>query len=192
MSRHKKDYTEASKEKREQALSDLGLSIECTFIPFSRSRNAKPGKDGKVWESLNWEVSLYRRKILILKTDYTQGTAHCPAYSHPPTFPSGKTDPYLQKKAIQDEIENGKTAFVTPSGIISRRGTIPGPSLVEVCYSLAMDAQSGRESFADFCANLGYDEDSRKAEETWRACADIYRSTGADLTEAIGKIVEGY
>ena len=192
MRTRKKDYTGASKKERERALSDLGLSIECTFVPFSHSRNAKPGKDGKVWKSLNWEVSLYRRKTLILETGYAQGTAHCPAYSHPPTLPNGKPDPYLQHKAIQDEIESGKTAFVTPSGNISRRGTIPGPSLVEVCYSLAMDAQSGRESFTDFCANFGYDEDSRKAEETWRACADIYRSMGADLTEAIGEIVEGY
>ena len=34
------------------------------------------------------------------------------------------------------------------------------------CYDEARD-------LADFCANLGYDEDSRKAEATYRACGEV-------------------
>jgi hypothetical protein len=187
-----KDFTNATPEERTVALAALGLSLKSTFVPFSRSRNAKPGKDGKVWRSLNWKVTLSKGGRELLTTDYGQGEANCPAYHHPPKFENGKPDQYHQRLAIADEIENGKTAFVTRYGQLTRRGTIPGPTLLEVCYSLAMNAQSGQERFPDFCANFGYDEDSRKAEETWRACADTYRALGADLTEKVSRIVEGY
>ncbi len=46
------------------------------------------------------------------------------------------------------------------------------PTVIEVMYSLLMDADSGDYSFEDFCGNFGYDEDSRKAEQTWRACQE--------------------
>lgn len=32
------------------------------------------------------------------------------------------------------------------------------------------DAECGAQSFEDFCADMGYDTDSRSAEKTWRAC----------------------
>jgi hypothetical protein len=44
------------------------------------------------------------------------------------------------------------------------------PKLQDVIYSLIMDWQGGRETFKDFCACFGYDEDSRKAYKIWEAC----------------------
>lgn len=35
---------------------------------------------------------------------------------------------------------------------------------------LLSDAQAGEQSFEDFCAELGYDNDSRKAEQIHRQC----------------------
>jgi hypothetical protein len=43
-------------------------------------------------------------------------------------------------------------------------------SPADVIHSLAMDAHYGRESFEDFCGELGYDTDSRKAYRMWEAC----------------------
>jgi len=40
----------------------------------------------------------------------------------------------------------------------------------DVLYSLILDAQSGTESFEDFCDNFGYNEDSVKHNEIYRAC----------------------
>ena len=41
----------------------------------------------------------------------------------------------------------------------------------ETCLdSLLSDAQSGELSFEDFCGELGYDQDSRKAERIHNAC----------------------
>lgn len=48
------------------------------------------------------------------------------------------------------------------------------PSLFDVLYSLCMDAQcyDNARNFEDFCAELGYEEDSRKAEGIYRACGE--------------------
>lgn len=40
----------------------------------------------------------------------------------------------------------------------------------DVLYSLILDAQSGAESFEDFCDNFGYNEDSIKHNEIYKAC----------------------
>jgi hypothetical protein len=47
------------------------------------------------------------------------------------------------------------------------------PSAADVLMCLASDARCGEDSFEDFCSDLGYDQDSRKAEKTWRACKAI-------------------
>lgn len=42
--------------------------------------------------------------------------------------------------------------------------------LLNAFYCFVSDAFSGEQSFSDFCADFGYDEDSRKAWNTWKAC----------------------
>ena len=44
------------------------------------------------------------------------------------------------------------------------------PNVADVLSSLILDASCGDQSFEDFCSDFGYDEDSRKAERTWRDC----------------------
>ena len=44
------------------------------------------------------------------------------------------------------------------------------PKLAEVLDCIASDAASALEDFADWCSNLGYSEDSRKAERVYKAC----------------------
>ena len=44
----------------------------------------------------------------------------------------------------------------------------PAPTDVIIC--LAGDARDGGELFADFCGNLGYEADSRRALDTYLAC----------------------
>lgn len=49
------------------------------------------------------------------------------------------------------------------------------------------DALAGRDSFEDFCAEFGYDTDSRRAERTWKACKrsweKLIRVSGYDINE---------
>ena len=47
------------------------------------------------------------------------------------------------------------------------------PRAADVLSSLVSDASSVHESFEDWCANYGYDTDSRKAERTYKACQEL-------------------
>lgn len=48
------------------------------------------------------------------------------------------------------------------------------PSVKTVVDSLVSDADLGEEnSLEDFCGELGYDEDSRKAEKVYKACQGV-------------------
>ena len=44
------------------------------------------------------------------------------------------------------------------------------PTVDGVLDCLLSDAQGGEQSFEDFCSEFGYDTDSRKAENIWKAC----------------------
>lgn len=57
------------------------------------------------------------------------------------------------------------------------------PELVDVMYSVLMDASAMEQSFTDFCEDFGYDTDSRKALGIYRAC----KRNGKKLMRLIGK-----
>lgn len=59
----------------------------------------------------------------------------------------------------------GPVDFFTGSGIMRK------PGAADVLSCLISDAFAGEQTFADFCGDFGYDEDSRKAERTWKQCA---------------------
>jgi hypothetical protein len=60
------------------------------------------------------------------------------------------------------------------------------PELKSVLSSLVSDWNCGKDDFEDFCSNLGYDQDSRKAESTWKAC----RASGTKLEKLFGDKLE--
>jgi hypothetical protein len=50
-------------------------------------------------------------------------------------------------------------------------GSLAGePDAEGVIDCLLSDAQAGDQDFDEFCSDMGYDNDSRKAEKTWKAC----------------------
>lgn len=61
------------------------------------------------------------------------------------------------------------------------------PKAADVLSNLISDAECSDQSFADFCAELGYDEDSRRALETYLACQnagrEVRRLLGARYAE---------
>ena len=63
------------------------------------------------------------------------------------------------------------------------------PSAADVLGCLLSDANAGEQSFADFCADMGY-EDSRAAERTWRECkrlaGRVRQLLGDDFDEFAG------
>jgi hypothetical protein len=163
----------------------LGVTMRAQFVPFSQSRNASDKlADGKPWPSLNWRVTLARYGRDFLITDYGQGIAYAPASK----LRTHERDARRQA-AIAHEIERGTIHTVHDFGVLcaadgtrDTRKPIPAPALGDVLQSLASDASAldepGFEAWAD---SLGYDRDSRKAEEIYRACLDIALKLQATL-----------
>jgi hypothetical protein len=76
---------------------------------------------------------------------------------------------YLWRVTIARGAEAVRINFHCGTGH-AKDGVPTPPKLQDVIYSLIMDWQGGRETFKDFCACFGYDEDSRKAYKIWEAC----------------------
>lgn len=58
------------------------------------------------------------------------------------------------------------------------------PDAPDCLSCLLSDSHAGDQSFEEFCSDFGYDADSRKAEQTWKACqkatASMKRLLGSD------------
>lgn len=146
------------------------LTIEAVFVPFSKSRNAKPAKGEKEWLSLNWRVTLLRDGRKVMETDYSQGSGHCPADK----VDARKMGKGAKGEMIKHECETGRTA----RRVHENAPIFSGPAIaldpVPVLASLAMDSDViDHPSFESWAGEFGYDADSRKAESVYRACLEI-------------------
>lgn len=162
---------EIARESVNRIAQELGLELESQFVPFSQSRNASgdSAMGGKPWESLNWKVTLKQNGREILRTDYSQGTAHCPAHKSGARKGASRA---MISSAVALEIETGERAqWDFSDRAYSSRKPIPGPEIADVLYSLAMDSDVlDYPCFDDWAECFGYDTDSRKAESTYKAC----------------------
>lgn len=57
------------------------------------------------------------------------------------------------------------------------------PKFHEILEAIIMDMECGKETFFEFCTNLGYDTDSRKALDIYLKCQE----NGIKLQKALGK-----
>jgi len=64
----------------------------------------------------------------------------------------------------------------------------------DVLYSLILDSQAGAESFDDFCDNFGYDNDSIKANEIYKACQKNAKKVKTFITDIdkASELFQGY
>lgn len=157
----------------------LGLSVECAFVPFSQSRNAKEKSP-----SLNWRCAVTRegRPITGLEAvDYMQGSGLCPASKAGAKLFPVKSD---LAQAIALECDKGRRAKPDFGGRpYESRDPIAPPTVVDVLSALCMDSDViDYPRFEDWAENLGFDPDSRSAEKTYRECLE----TALVLRAAIG------
>lgn len=66
--------------------------------------------------------------------------------------------------------ENGKRTRFDFWASIAKPELDSDYDIMNAFYCFVSDAIYGDMSFSDFCAGLGYDEDSRKAYKVWTAC----------------------
>lgn len=162
-------------------LTEMGITVESVFVPFSQSRNK-----GEKYKYLNWKVTLRVNGNNILTTDYSAGVAHCPGYNKITPSDFSGTRSVFQKIVTNAECEKGK-----PVKKVSRFDTCLHesnyimPNSADVVYSLFMDSDVlNYSSFEDWADCMGYDKDSRQAESTWRDCLTIALSLRAALGES--------
>lgn len=157
-----------NKQEIKDLMAELKLSVEAEFIPWSKSRNYKKGGN----MGLNYKVTLFKDGRVILKdVDYGMGIGHCPSYVQSWT---GKMS-MDEAEAIKRECETGRNQ--------KTRGEIKLDP-VDFMYSIVSDADAiDAGGFEDWCSNLGYDTDSRKAEEIYKICVDY----GLKLRSALGE-----
>jgi len=93
------------------------------------------------------------------------------------TYQGDKVAPWDDKQ--QNYNNHVITVTNTENGAVTRFdfwGSIANPELTKeydvlnALYCFVSDAVSGKENFENFCAEFGYDTDSRTAERTWKAC----------------------
>lgn len=162
-----------AKAELQAVIAELNLSVKSEFVPWSKSRNAKPVPIKMSDRSLNWRVTLCIGEREILSTDYSAGIAHCPSYDRK----TSRYNPTLDfSEKIAHETETGRRATGFKTAI--------EPDACDVISSLAMDSEAiDYANFEDWASNYGYDEaDSRSAEKTYRACLEI----GLKLNNALG------
>lgn len=173
-------------DKIDKKLEKLGLTIESTFVPWSKSRNA-----GEKYPSLNWKITLLKNGNKVLETDYMAGCAHCPSYKQ-------MDNSYDQRQIILSECENGYRAktFYSTGAIQSDKNHPILPKPADVIYSLLMDADVLDYNFSEWASNFGYDEDSRKAEKIYKDCQEIalklIRGLGSEEIKSLQKLFQDY
>ncbi len=117
-------------------------------------------------------------------------------------FDNGITCPYYtgigyRVVATHDKAEFNrlKHATLTPHGLeqFLRLSKPVKPDIKGLIYSLWTDKSAENMSFKDWCADFGYDTDSRKALETYEACqqsGETLKKLG--ITEDLTNYLEGY
>jgi hypothetical protein len=156
----------------DDALHAAGARVSADFVPFSKSRNAKP--QPKLAElSINWRITITRNGRAFT-TDYQAGIGHLPGYSYRSRHTIDEAE------AIRSACETGKAY---KPGNRWHAQPLPLPDVADVLHCLLCDAEAvDAGTFEEWCGNVGADTDSRKDEAIYRACLD----TGLKLRSLLG------
>lgn len=174
------------------ALPEGTIKYEATFIPQSKSRNAKkPAKGDKIARtdlSLNWTLTINGETF-----DYTAGVGHI-------------SNDEIRRAAMKDGWtvnEDESIRSWCEGKWLSLKGSAIGPiafgmmaepnhkqtppSLADVLYAVLSDSGALDETFEEWASNFGYDTDSRSAEKIYNQCREgglkLIRAIGAELRE---------
>jgi hypothetical protein len=131
------------------------------------------------WEHDLWTVDInYNDKTYT--TEYSTGLGHRKLAKQVKSFYQGGRLKYEYRNDVAH----------TAVAAAEKQYTIPvEPELTDVMYSIVMDASSAEDTFEDWCYNLGYDTDSRKALDTYLKCQEarnkFIKVFGEDFLEEI-------
>ena len=131
---------------------------------YIRPHDRKPerlAKGEKPRQYLQWQVDFLTDDRKRFDLIYSAGKGYCPSYRQRPSVDD--------QEEIDFEIATGNRATRRGSlGIVPGKPILPDPC--DVLYSLGREAESVLDSggFEDWADELGYNPDSRQAEEVYR------------------------
>ena len=136
--------------------------------------------DEKGWKHFVWIATLngvdieYKTGLGHAKSPYTLDAARCIKSS---IF--GKPKPksgYLLMNISKEQAQDMLSIFNMSRTLWNAERLdciyIKIPKVREILNSLVMDYTCAQDTFEDFCSNMGYDTDSRRALETYLACQE--------------------
>jgi hypothetical protein len=158
-------------------LIELGLTIDSVFVPASQRADE--------WQktAVNFNVIVRKNGRVVYSGPYAYGVGNLPSYmSALATKRDGRA---MVENAIntgrwprRGHAHTGSIAFGLPA--------VPAPLLRDVIYSLIQDySVIDNGSFESWASDYGYDTDSRKAEQTYRACLDSALQLRAALGDSV-------
>ena len=163
-------------------LIELGLTLSATFVPASTFKDDE-WKRGAV----NFTVKIKRGDWCAYHGPYAYGVGHLPGYV-------AKYADKLMCESIMTAMRDrgvwpidGLTIFNNGQHPLNwRAAPVPAPLLRDVMYSLLADYPViDYGSFESWASDYGYDTDSRKAEQTYRACLDNALQLRAALGDSV-------
>lgn len=129
------------------------------------------------WSHFKWTVAL-AYKGAGFATSYRTGLGHAKP-AHGVTVHGDLVD--TPKGAMRHE-QAARDGYLRPTP----------PAIADVVYSLVSDASSSEQTFEDWCAEFGYDSDSRKALATYLECqatrTKLLALFGAELLAELTKL----
>lgn len=166
-----------------QAIKDLGLVLEYTYIPWSASRQAKEKPDtrtiNKAW---HWTTKVYHPTTPsdAFTACYSQG----PGVTKTPTWVKASKEKQVcmnHAETLEHELQSGLVWF---GSMVSSRKPVK-PVDVDVFGSLCLDSDAvNYKDFADWAENLGFDSDSIKDKAAYDECIRtglwMVRNIGSD------------
>lgn len=167
-----------------QLLESLGVTVESRYLGVQREpADKKTGEPG--WLHFAFAVTVKRAdRPDAIETPYKLGVGHVKLPAAP-TFEMVRAvgnyataenllDALRRRRHIRPEYEREERAIYDAAA--RKQGLAPKPA--DVLHSLLSDGEAFFDglTFEDWCDNLGFDPDSRKAEAAYRACDDIGRN----------------
>ena len=164
-------------------VKEAGFALTAIFQPASIQTDE--------WKrsAVNFQVTLTYNGIVCFQGSYAYGIGNLPGYKH--NFGRKTVDEaHAEKQAIEDGLWSGRYGKRTTFD----RKKVPDPKVTDVLYSILMDADVlNYGAFEEWADSLGYDADSRAAEETYKACLNqslkFQSVVSNDIREALAVVI---
>lgn len=161
----------------EKYLSEIGVTLKA-----KHSRLVTRESDGSAvkWPHDEWDVTVLYQGRKHSDT-FKQGIGHRKPVHWVKVTGIGRNNRYDERRHCyyRDDVDMAESGASIPKP----------PTAGDVVACLVSDAQSAESTFEEWCSDLGYDSDSRKAFDTYQAClkirSDMVRMFGVSTLNVI-------